>query len=460
MKQKHYNILEVFFGTSLGFVFEFYSSKETKFIIEDLATLTSKNVIVTNDYNYSPSYTTSILLKEFEGDKPRYKFLLHKDNYNYTTSILYPLLEWITKNAITDRNTKMQVILSFDNSKLETLNTISNMDINKMVLKLDENYIQMRFPEFKDSPYCMSIKKLIPNSTKLDFNSLIENLNTSFIVPINKFYGIDFSDYTFGDLKFNYIGGKDWCAKPNEIREVLEYLIITTYGVLNEPGYGLYEQSELKRLSDVYQKWFKYYADPVSFIKENQKIKLTVDLKNDIQNIKTYWQNIRGPLFEILMENDLQKAEFNYDSEIGKYQIKNAKLFRTHLNNLELYNCDLHGIFENCYIKQSKINKSTLINSKLSTQNEVTESYLQNTSVKNPNTLDKCFIFNGQEIISGTLKECFVMFATFTKDAKIDESCIIINRMDIASKINMNMNTGLSTHEIRDYRWLKKLMKK
>jgi hypothetical protein len=457
---KSYNINEILSNSLVGFNFEFYSSKETKFIIEDLMTLTSKNVIVTNDYNYKPTYTTSILLKEFEGTKPRYKLMISKDGYNYIKSILDPLLEWISKNTTTDKDTKMQVFLSFDHSKLETLNTISNMNINKMVLKLDENFIQDRFPEFKDSPYCLSVKKLTPNINYLNNINLLENLNTSFTVPINPFYGIDFSEYTLGNLIFNYIGGKDWSKKTNEISEVLAYYILTTYSVLNETGYGIYEKEELKKLTEVYSKYNKYYSDPVSFIKENKNIKISVDLKTDEQTIKTFWQTIRQPLFEILLENDLLKAEFNYDSEIGKYQLKYAKLFRTHLNNLEIYNCDLHGMFENCYIKHCDIKKSVLINSRLSIGNEVNECYLKNTNVKNNNLLTKCFITNNQEIISGTLKECFVMFSTFTKDAKIDESSIIINKVDISQKINTTIKTGLPIGEIKDYRWLKKLFKK
>jgi hypothetical protein len=52
------------------------------------------------------------------------------------------------------------------------------------------------------------------------------------------------------------------------------------------------------------------------------------------------------------------------------------------------------------------------------------------------------------------------MFSTFTKDAKIDESSIIINKVDISQKINTTIKTGLPVGEIKDYRWLKKLFKK
>ena len=69
MYPKNYSIQEVFNNTSIGLTFEFYSSKKTAFIAEDLAKPLGKTVVVTGDEKAMPTWSSAILLKEYNGKR-------------------------------------------------------------------------------------------------------------------------------------------------------------------------------------------------------------------------------------------------------------------------------------------------------------------------------------------------------------------------------------------------------
>jgi hypothetical protein len=44
----------------------------------------------------------------------------------------------------------------------DILQSVSNMDTSKLILKINEDYIYEKFPKQKSSPYSISVKKLLP----------------------------------------------------------------------------------------------------------------------------------------------------------------------------------------------------------------------------------------------------------------------------------------------------------
>ena len=161
-KPKTYSLKEIFDNTLLSFIFEFYCSKDTQFIIEDFQKILNKNIIVTSDNNKIPTYTSSILLKEYDGKRARYQFKVGYQQYNDIKTFLNTMLFWINENASLDGTTHLKTKLQYNFSELKTLTSISNMDVYKLILKINENYLYERFPEIKNSPMSLSIKKLIP----------------------------------------------------------------------------------------------------------------------------------------------------------------------------------------------------------------------------------------------------------------------------------------------------------
>jgi CRISPR/Cas system CMR-associated protein Cmr5 small subunit len=455
MKAKSYSAQEVFNFAEISTIFEFFSTKESNFIVDDLSKRTSKNIILTNENYHIPTYSNAILIKEYEAKKSRYQLHLAMQNYSSMTPIIHEVTRWISESAETSHDTMMKVYLSFNHRHLETLQTISRMNPIRLVLKLDENFIYDRFPEQINSPYALSIKKMSPISTYINETELQQNINNIIILPQAEYYGIDFTDYTKGILQFNYIGGKNYAEKNNEIKEVLEYFVIKTYQSLNEEEYAPFELYEMKRITQQLERFQKSYYDPDIFEKEFPNIKVFADLKTSQQTIKTYWDRIRKSLFEMIIKGGLEQGHFNYDTDIGKIQLKEGKLIGTLLKNIEFFKCDLNGVFENCNFTSCNLIKSRIYNSKFIMGNKIFKSYLEGASINKLNEVLESYIVNHDEVVNCDIKESVIKFATPGKDITLDKSSIIIIKEEPLPK----KSDAIEIDEIRDYSFIKSMRK-
>lgn len=453
LKGKTYSVSEVLNNTLISPVFEFYSSKEKKFIIDELSEISNKKVILTSEKKYS-SYTTAILLEEYDSSKPLYKLSFGWLPYSESLSISELVLRWINENAKVDNFTLMRVNLTYNERDLQTLDHVSNMNVGKMILRIDEDWIWKRFPEMKKSPFALSIKKLAPTNSWINVSDVLININETFQMPIAEYYGIDFENQTRGILTFNYIGGENYPTKFKEIKELLEYYSIITYQVLNESGYTKEHVEELRRITGEYRKLQKCYYNPERFLNEYKDIIVTVNLERNPQIIKSFWTHLRDPLLKLVIESDLKKGRFNLDSDSGYFQIKNVNLEGVRISNFEVVDSVFSGVMENCHVWKSKVNNSRVKNTTFISNNKINESYLSNIRVDRENSINKSYIINNGEIINCKINESIVRNAGIGKNAKLDESTTVIQ---LKEQMTPEESTGIKIPEIRDYRWLKSL---
>jgi len=452
---KHYSPQEVFNYTQIGVIWEFYSSKEDNFIVEDLSKLTAKNIILTNNESVHPSFSSAVLLKEYESKHSRYSLILSTQQYFSIYPIIQNVNKWLSENAQTTLDTLMKVILTFDERHLQTFRSISEMDVSRLLLKFDESYIYKRLSEQENSPFAISVKKLIPINGYVNTRNLSNSMNNSFILPKNTYYGINFSSQPMGVLEFNYIGGKDYPSKQKEINEVIEYYVIKTYQSLNETEYTKFEVDEMDKLTKNLENIQDGYYDVNEFFKIFPNIKLSVDLNKDIQVIKTFWTQLRNKIYETITNCNFVKGEINYDTELGRFQLRNAEINSTLLSGYDVLKCKINGVLENCELWNCEINNSRLYNSTLVNGNNVNKTFLYGVKANTDNKINQCYIINNDEILNCQINESIVKFASLGKNAKLDESSIIINRKDP----EIIVNKGIEIKETRDYNWLKTLDK-
>jgi len=450
---KSYTLPELFSAASLGFTFEFYSSKDINFIVENLSSITLKNVLLTNSINVMPTYANCVLLKEYEGKRPRYSFKMAQQKFDSIVPLVKGVLSWINETSQCTNDTLMRTQLSFDHKHLRTLQSISNMDTGKLILKINENYIYEKFPKQKNSPYSISVKKLLPLTENIYSIDLLKNVNYIIGKPKEKYYGIDFSEYTTGSLNFNYIGGEDYAENQKAILEMLEYYIIKTYQSLNESEYTKDEIYQLKVLTENFYKIQEAYYEPDQFSKLFPDIKVGVDMRRDSQMLKTFWPKIRNTIFELVINNDLKKGEFNYDAAIGVYQLRNAKLNCNNISNFDLVKCEIEGIVKNSNLISCKVNNARLYNSKIVKGNNISDSYLFQISADSENLIEHCFVENNHEVLNCTIKQSIIKFAVIGKKSKLDESSTIIDSQEFLPKLDL----GVQVEEIRDYNFIKRM---
>ncbi|MFW6377184.1 MAG: hypothetical protein ACOCZ5_00925 [bacterium] len=457
IKPKSYTTKEVLSNAYIGFVFEFYCSKDTKLLADELSQYTKNNVIITESEKIQPTSSSDILLKEYNNERPRYQFKVSQRSYNEIPHVAYSLLMYINEHAVLDHSTKAQVNLSFNHNYLQTLNETRNINIGKMILKIDEKFIHERFPNFKNSPFALSVKKLMPHNNYIMPNPkvLIENLGNSFHLPIDEYYGIDFTDYTYGVIKFNYIGGSDYSEKQKEFGEVLEHYILSTYQILNEENEKRSLEVELENIMENYRELFKYYHNPQQFINDFDKLHIYVDLRANDKMLESIWTNIRDPLFKILYETGIKKGKINLDTYMGIFQLRDVKMKNTKLNEIQLINCEIENcVLSNSQLWKTKSYKSRFINSTSVSNNKLYQCHLKESRVDRNNSLEKCYVHNKGEIINCNIQESIIKNAGIGKNSKIDESSVIV---DTNKPHRQKVNSGVTTRKEDDITWMKKL---
>jgi len=426
LKPKSYSIQEIHNAAYVSLEATFYTNKEETFIIKELERACSKCVQITNRKDIKPMCSSIIIVKEYEAKKPLYTIKTAFYDYPTFIPILESIAKWISEQTTTDYSTHMKLGLSFNSHILETISNISNMNPKKLVLRINENLIYDKFPLFKNSPWGISIKKISLLSNYINSDNILESFSSNAISILDgSKYSIDFTKYQYGILYFNYIGGKNYANNLENIKDVCEYLINETYSVLNSDGYNNYEIETLNKLTESYRKHKDFYDNPEKFIKECKDIKLFVDLHNDIQLIKTYWNYFKQPLFKLINECNFTKGLFNYDTETGKCQVKDAKLTDVNISGYELFNIEANGVFENCDLYRCKINKGNFKNCNLHFSNVVVESYIENSNIGSGN-LTKCFIRNNEEVIECDLNGCVVIYGIINSRTKLHENNVII----------------------------------
>lgn len=453
---KSYSLQEVLNFSDVGLIFQFYSTKESNFIVSQLMDRISKNIILTNEKRYYPTYSNAILIKEYEAKKSRYQLHIAQQNYHSIIPILESVSEWMSENVETSHDTHLKMSLSFNHKHLDTLSTISVMDPVRLVLKFDENFVYSRFPDQKYSPYALSIKSLTPVSTYINEKEISKNINNIVTLPAAEYYGINFSNYTRGILECNYIGGKNYPQKINETKDILEYFIVKAYQSLNEESYDSFEINEMKRLTENFGKIQMSYIDPEIFLKEFTELKVYVDLKTSNQMLKTYWNVIRKPLFEMILNGNLRKGQFNYDSQIGRFQLRRGYIGGTLLKNLDFVKCEITGVMENCAFQNCNVVNSRIYNSRFIEGNKIINSYLEGASVNKQNEINNCYVVNNEEVVNCPVKNSVIKFATPGRDITLDESStLIVEKQPLPQKTD-----AVQVEEIRDYSWIKNMNKK
>jgi len=452
-KPKNYSIKEVYDSTVLEFIFEFYCSKEPSFMVEDLQKILKKKVFLTSEETKYPTYSSSILLKEYDGVRPRYQFKTGPQKYSEVPSFLSTILFWINENASLDNKTMLKVSLDYDFKDLNTINSISNMDVGKLILRLDENFISKRFPEYKNNPRSLSIKTLMPYNMSVNASNVV-NIKNEFIFPVASYYAVDLTEQTRGKLTYNYIGGDNYSEKINEVNEVLNYYIITTYQVLNSTDFLPSDVAELNRLTEEYRRFRKCYYDPEIFFKVYENFRIFIDLHENKDIIKSQWFQIRDSISKLILESKVTNCKFNWDTELGIHQINKAKIEGTSVNGFQIINSEINGIIENCYLWNSKVNNSHTINTIMVNENTINNSYLINTRVDEFNEIKESFISNNGEILNCRIFDSVIKNAGLGNRAKLDEHSIIVNPKET---LHTPSQTGINVEEKRDYKWVKTL---
>ena len=341
--------------------------------------------------------------------------------------ILIKTLKWIDENGYTDKKCAFQFGVSIDTSIYPDVPPISQLNILKFILGFDENVVYQKFPDRVGSLYAKSIKRIIPANKFVDPSNVSHIDKNLFEVPLEKNMGINFLKLPEGYFEVRYWGGKDYQKKYTDLKTVIDYIITYTVGVLQFND--TFTENDLKIVKMILSTIYKSastFIDPDTFQKNYPHMNIMVDLRADPQILRSFFLNIREVLYDIIVENNIKEGLLNYDSTLGKFQLKDVKTPKAYLlSDYDILDSEISGNLFNCRLYNTKLNDSTMEECDLLSNNEINRSKILVSDLYFTNSVHESYIDNKDkeincEVFGGIIRSGFIgKLATISPETEI-----------------------------------------
>jgi hypothetical protein len=437
--KKNYTKTEILEGVRIGFEFEFYSSLDTYATAKDIAKFTKKRVVVPvaiselgaeKPLYHSPVNPSADVFKlepDYSGGNKMCELVTGPMKYSEARNILIKVFEWISSKGYTNERCSIHVNMSLDGDVIPTKFTIQNINIPKFILSFDEKRIFDAFPKRKDSVYARSIKQIRPNQVRFYSPSLEEFSRATLNLPADeKYYGVNFLKAEKGYLEYRYLGGADYEKSSKKILDIIEYFALHLYDTLNFEGFTDKEKRDFRKMMDLDNEIYEGFVKYELFKKKFPDIAVSVDMNDDPQVLESMWGNVREKLFDLIITGKMKKGEFNYDTEIGRYQLKNTKLSNCRVCDMEFISCKIEGIIDRSWFFDCTIKNSRLLDCYVMKGNTIDFSKVAECELHVGNTLKDCFIENKRQIINCEVVAGVIRNGEIGKLAKISKDTMIV----------------------------------
>jgi hypothetical protein len=396
---------DFFYSAKIGFEFEFFTNLNRNDVANKLGKILGKKILVFKKYhsNFVPTKDTFKLEPDYSGGSKMVELITGPLPYFEAIPILIRTLKWIDENGYTNKKSAFQFGLSFDNSIYPLIPSISHLNKLKFLLGFDEEFIYTRFPERRDSLYAKSIKRIVPSNRFIDPSNLSYIDKNLFDIPLEKNMGINFLKMPEGYIEIRYLGGSDYQKRYSSIKDVIDYIL--TYTLRTLESNEEFTENDLKILKETLKEIYKNsstFIDSDTFQKNYPHLKLLVDLKYDPQIIKSFFINFRDVLYDLIVDNGIKEGLVNYDSSLGKYQLKDTETSKAYLlSGYDLLDSTLSGNILNCRLFGCNIKDSTIEDSDIVTNNQIDKSKIINSDFMYTNSANDCYIDNKNKEING-----------------------------------------------------------
>jgi hypothetical protein len=435
---------EIFQKTKVGFEIEFFSDLKDRNIASFLKDSLNRKVVLgktkTSIGKDKIGYHTKIkideekfkLEKDFSGGPMMYELVTSPLPYFEAKKVLISALDTIKEIGWVNDNSAIQINISFDDQECQI------MYIN--ILKFCLNFYMLEKEIFKDFPvrknniYSESITKIMPDISSLTMDPKDLKVSTTKVkLPTNsKYFGVNFQHMMKDNyLEFRYLGGRNYLKKSSKIVDYLEKFVLFSYDQAVNREVTDRDEEMFNRVITAHFERMKFFNDLESFQKRFKNIHLFVDLETDPSYIQLRFESMKPFLYELIINNNLKEGYINLDTDVSKYQIKDATIKKgLNLHNIEFVNCDLEGVYENCDFYNCTIENALMFDCGLHGYSEVKYSKLIDTSSNTVSTFDNCFIRNDKQRIGGIFNKCIIVGSEdlLLYDSVLDNETLFVDR--------------------------------
>lgn len=401
---------DVYKKSTIGWEFEFYSNHSLQKTAKMIKEVLGKEIQI-EDKSHSDFVPTVDVFKlepDMSGGERLIELVTGPMDYNEARIICIKFLTWLQSNGHTNEKSSIHVNIGF-NKSLGSF--ISKMDSLKFILDFNEDYVFSTWPNRRNSIYARSIKYILPFE-KFYIDQIKDPIDPkSYIVPSEKYYGINFSKLINNYLEFRYLGGEDYQNRIQDILDISNYFILSIYSSVMNPKYSDKNKLDLKNILDEHKYVVDSYKSYSEFVKSFPKIQLTVDLQSDERIINSFYGKIRDKIFDILSSSDLREGLINFDTNLSIMQIKDAKFSTWFTEGFEFIDCEISNSlihkcdFYGCLINSCEIHESNLYYNCIVNDTKLKNCYANQTAeVNNSYVFGKSGVFNGK-MVNGIFRE-------------------------------------------------------
>ena len=442
--KKSYTEKEIQDGSKIGIEFEFFSNLSLEETSKSIAKYLKKRVVIPlalsnltkpKPLYHSPVQPTSDIFKlepDYSGGKKMCELITGPMSYSDARNTIIKMFEWISDNGYTNERCSIHANISIDGNKIPTLSNIPQINVAKFILDFDEDRIYDVFPKRAESVYARSIKRIRPNNVMHYTPSLEDFSRATLNLPVDeKYYGVNFLKAEKGYLEYRYMGGADYHKKTRQILDLINYFIAHMFKTLNFNGaYSENDIAKFKAMMEKQQLIYKAFLKYTEFKARFPDISVMIDLSEDEQILQAVWDNLRVKLFEIIVTGGMTKGKFNFDSEIGRFQLRDSKLNNCKISDVEFIDCEIQGVIERSWFYNCKVKNSRIMSSFIMKQNVITSSKVADSPLHITNVCEDCFIENKKHVINCEVKGGVIRNGEIGKLAKISKETMIVELIE------------------------------
>ena len=411
---------------------DFYCKFSIDKVAEKFGIILKENIEVVDENAFKPSPNRFYIIRSYGFGKERYRFYTDKLTYSRARIVLISAFGVIKEFGYTDASCICNVDISFD-PHISGL-SVKNLSILKFILEFNEDIPFRYFPSQKNSIYVKSIKSITPqNKFYRSDNVNISDFN--YILPVLSHFGVIFDDVKDDIIRFRYIGGEKYEYKIVETLDLIGVYIGFLKKVLEDPSYTDSNKKTLKKIMKQSDRVLDAYESPAKFREAYPDIKLTVDLDNNDQILKTKYVKFRDDIFDLLSGSDITKGEINYDSELSKIQGKGFQGHVYEIDKWEFLECDLEiELASYCNFFECKLANSTIMRSNIYRFSKVKKSKIRDTYINRTCEVTDTLINGDQSTIDCSVIRGKIIGGRIGNHAKISKETEILDYSKVYMK--------------------------
>jgi hypothetical protein len=345
------------------------------------------------------------------------------------------LFRWIERNGSTEKNHNMFIDIKFLDSEkgpfkgtlFNTGITIEKIDKLKMILDFDESSVYDAFPSRRYGFTSRSVARFEPNQKFIPKDD--SPVDPKFYaIPDTSECGINFETLNKGYLRLQYIGGKDYVKKPQEILNILSEFCVSAWNCTVNPGYSKENITSFEKIVFRNSKIRESYSDYLIFQKNFPNIKITIDLIENPKTVYTFYSVIRDRLYDIMSNMEYKgDLEINYDTIMATLQIRGGTLRCTSIKNVDIVNAKIeHGNFENCDFYGTEIKDSFIKRCNLFLDSELNRCRLVDSVCNRTVILNGCEFDGNNGVLNGTMKGGIFRSGGLGVHAEVSKETVVI----------------------------------